>query len=241
MVDLRTRWLGLDLAHPLLTDVEEDAKNAAAVVAEPGRVACLKKALRVPVIVSLRGDAAPERAPRAEKAGADGIELDLPSESDPWDPPQAIERRAIGLVRAVRARTRLPLAVKLPPFFTSLPHMAREVEEAGADGIVLFSPFLASDVDLDRRQARSTSSPPDFLLRLHHTASLYGLLRTPIGVSGGARTAVDVLKALSRGAQTLVVRGDLRALREEISAWLDRHEIPSVEAYRGSLDRRPAI
>jgi dihydroorotate dehydrogenase (fumarate) len=289
--DLRTRWLGLDLPHPLvvgsspLADRVDGARRleeagAAAIVVrslfeeqiegvrpfdgcrvEPEEfvmgpaeyvehIARLKKAVRIPVIGSLNGTATGpwlEQAQRIQAAGADAVELNIYGLStDPWDPPQVIERRTVGMVRAVRSMLRIPLSVKLSPFYTSVPYICQEIEEAGADGVVLFNRFYQPDVDIDKGTiTRSTrlSDSSELLTRLHEAAILFGRFKGSIAISGGVHTAEDALKAVACGAQgvqlvSVLLRdglGRIAEIREAMDAWLDHHRVPSLEVYRGSL------
>jgi dihydroorotate dehydrogenase (fumarate) len=291
VADLRTRWLGLDLPHPLvvgsspLADTVDGAvrlqdAGAAAIVmrslfeeqiegirpfdgcaVEPEEfmmgprdyvehVARLKKALRIPVIGSLNGTASGpwlDQAQLIQAAGADAIELNIYALStDPWDPPQVIERRTVGIVRAVRSMVRIPVSVKLAPFFTSVPYISQEIEEAGAEGIVLFNRFYQPDIDIEKGTlSRSTrlSDSSELLLRLHEAAILFGRFKGSIAVSGGVHTAVDALKAVACGAAAVQLVsvllkegiGRLRILRDEMESWMDHHRVASLERYRGSL------
>ena len=291
MADLRTRWLGLDLPHPLvvgsspLADTVDGARKleeagAAAIVVrslfeeqiagtrpfdgcvvEPeefvmgpreyvDHIARLKKAVRIPVIGSLNGTATGpwlEQAQRIEAAGADALELNIYTvATEPWDPPQVIERRTVGIVRAVRSLVRIPVSVKLTPHYTSVPYLAQELEEAGADGLVLFNRFYQPDVDIDKgtivRSARLSDSS-ELLPRLHELAILFGRFKGSMAVSGGVHTGEDALKAVACGAQAVQLVsvllkegiGSLRLLREEMESWMDHHRVPALEHYRGTL------
>lgn len=213
-------------------------------------LARLKRALKIPVVASLNGSMPGrwlDQAARVEAAGADAIELNIYAvPTEPWDPPQVIERRTEEIVRALRGRVRIPLAVKLSPYYTSLPYLAQRIEEAGADGFTLFNRFYPMDVDLESgaltrvpRLSDSTELP----LRLHETGILYGRVKGTLAVSGGVHTSADALKAVACGAHVvqlvsvLLKEGPerLRTLLEETRAWLERREIASFDAFRGSL------
>lgn len=213
-------------------------------------LARLKNALRIPVIASLNGSSPGrwlEQAQRMESAGADAIELNIyvvPTE--PWDPPQVIERRTNEIVRALRSAVRVPVGVKLSPFYTSLPYIAQRIEEAGAAGLTLFNRFYPTDIDLERgamTRATRLSDSSELPLRLHETAILYGRLKGSIAVSGGVHSATDALKAVAAGAHAvqlvsvLLKEGvdHLRKLKEDMEAWLRRREIVSLDVFRGSL------
>jgi dihydroorotate dehydrogenase (fumarate) len=294
MVNLRTRWLGLDLPHPFvvgaspLSDTVDGVRRleeagAAAVVlrslfeeqlqepkppliplledAGPEEfpvapaeylhlISRMKAAVRIPIVASLNGTSfGPwlEQARGMENAGADALELNVYAVStDPWDPPQVIERRTVEIVRAVRALVRIPVSVKLSPFYTSVPHLARQLELAGADGVVLFNRFYQPDVDIESRavvRALRLSDPSELLVRLHETAILSGRLQGSIAVSGGVHSDVDALKAVACGAHAVQVvslllkqgLGQLRRLREGVEAWMERHGAASLDDFRGCL------
>jgi dihydroorotate dehydrogenase (fumarate) len=235
------------LDDPCPPAAEEFALNPAEYI---DLLARLKKAVRIPVVGSLNGTSfGPwlEQARAIERAGADALELNLYAVStDPWDPPQVIERRSVEIVRAVRSLVRIPVGVKLSPYYTSVPHFAQQLELAGADGVVLFNRFYQPDVDIEKRgivRSMRLSDPSELLVRLHETAILSGRLKGSIAVSGGVHSAVDALKAMACGAHAVQVvsvllkqgAGHLRRLRESLDAWMDRHEVASLDEFRGCM------
>ncbi len=210
----------------------------------------LKAALRIPVVASLNGTSfGPwlDQARDIERAGADALELNLYAVStDPWDPPQTLERRTVEIVRAVRSLVKIPVSVKLSPYYTSVPHLAQQLELAGADGVVLFNRFYQPDVDIEKRsivRSMRLSDPAELLLRLHEAAILAGRLRGSIAISGGVHSSIDALKAVACGAHAVQVvsvllkqgLGQLRRLREGMEAWMDRHGVPALDGFRGCM------
>jgi dihydroorotate dehydrogenase (fumarate) len=213
-------------------------------------------AVNVPVIGSLNGTTPAgwlEYALLIQEAGADALELNLyflatrPDESG-----SAVEARLLEIVRMVKGSIRIPVAVKLSPFFSSLPHVAREIDRAGADGLVLFNRFYQPDIDIEHldivpRLRLSDSS--ELLLRLRWLAILSGQVRASLAITGGVHTAEDAIKALMAGAHAVQVvsallrhgTGYLRRLREVIAAWMEEHEYESLAQMRGSmsLERSP--
>ena len=306
-MDLRTRYLGLELAHPFVVGASpmpdsldtarrlEDAGAAAIVMrslfeeqllgeqfvthrafdategflAEAGalmpqppdyalgpyeyleRIRRLKAALAVPVIASLNGTTRGGWLTYAElmqDAGADALELNvygLATRAD--ESAEMIERRTLAMVAAVKSMVRIPLAVKLSPFYTALGNFARRLEEAGADGLVLFNRFYQPDIDPEALTVERTlhlSHPSELLLRLRWLAALSGELGLSLACSGGIHTAEHSVKALMTGAHAVQVvscllrhgPGYLRTLRAEFSGWLEEHRYANLQQLVGSMN-----
>jgi len=211
----------------------------------------IKGAVRVPVITSLNGSTLGGwlgYARQMEQAGADALELNVYAlASDPGEDAATIEDRTVKMVQAVKGSVRIPVAVKLSPFYTSLAHFARRLENAGADGLVLFNRFYQPDVDpegltVERRLQLSDSS--ELPLRLRWLAILSGRLRASLAVTGGVHTGLDALKAVMTGAHAVQIVSallrqgpdHLRAVRQELSTWLEEHEYDSLRQAQGSLN-----
>ncbi|MGO8718610.1 MAG: dihydroorotate dehydrogenase-like protein [Acidobacteriaceae bacterium] len=207
----------------------------------------------IPVIASLNGATAGgwvRFAKEIEQAGADALELNTYSlVTGPAVASGAVEQGIAELVRQVKQNTRLPIAVKLSPHYTSLPNLARQLDEAGADALVLFNRFYQPDFDIEQLDViprLTLSRPEELLLRLHWVAILYGNLRAQLAVTGGVHSAHDVLKAIMAGAQVamtaseLLARGaeQLATIRAELMRWMEEHEYESIDQMRGSLSRR---
>lgn len=211
----------------------------------------LKGALGIPVIASLNGTGVGpwlEHAALVEEAGADALELNLYDIiANPAVQAEEVETTGVEIVREVRARTRLPIAVKLSPFYTSLPNVASHMRQAGAGAFVLFNRFFEPDLDIEELEVTprlALSLPGELLLRLRWLAILSGTVEGDLAVSGGVHHATDAVKAIMCGASAvqvvseLLVRGvpRLGELRAELDAWLEEHEYASVEQMRGSMD-----
>jgi dihydroorotate dehydrogenase (fumarate) len=172
------------------------------------QVAGLKKALTVPVIGSLNGVSRggwTGYARRIEEAGADALELNMYYlATDPYMSSSDIENMQVDLVAEVKAAITIPLAVKLSPFFTSVPHFARRLVEAGADGLVLFNRFYQPDFDLEELEvvhSLDLSTSADLRLPLRWISILYGKLNADLALTSGIHTSRDLLKAMMAGAQ----------------------------------------
>ena len=155
-------------------------------------LARVKKAVGIPVIASMNGTVPgswTKYATLLEEQGADAVELNLYTFStEPWETSETAERRLIELVRVLKASIGIPLAVKLSPFYTSLPHFVRELDHAGAGAVLLFNRFTPADIDLERLELVRTmelSTSSELLLRLRSLAVLYGKITSPLGITGG--------------------------------------------------------
>src|SRR5580765_5405016 len=209
------------------------------------------EALDIPVIASLNGTTSAgwiEHAARLEQAGASAIELNI--YSIPIDLAVSgaeVERRYLDIVREVRSSVRIPIAVKLPPYFSSPAHMAAELVRAGAKGLVLFNRFYAPDIDLATlRVTRSLplSTPAELPLSLVWIALLSRRLACSLAASRGVETDVEVVKYLLVGADIVTTASallrhgpeHLATLRDGLERWLGENGYESVDAIRGLKD-----
>jgi dihydroorotate dehydrogenase (fumarate) len=212
-----------------------------------------KSACSFPILASLNGATASgwvRFAREIEQAGADAIELNTYSMATGYsEDSAAIEKGIVQLVRQVKAATQIPVAVKLSPQYTSIPHLAKELDRAGADGLVLFNRFYQPDFDIEKLDVTPRlvlSKPEELLLRLHWVAILYGDVQADLGVTGGIHSAEDILKSVMAGAQVamtvsaLLARGisHLKTIQSDLIRWMEEHEYDSIQQMRGSLSRR---
>lgn len=215
-------------------------------------VRAVKAAVGVPVVASLNGTTDGgwlDYARRIDEAGADALELNLYAvATDAGESGSELEERAVAIVRSVVRGVHMPVAVKLSPFYTSLPHFALRLQAAGAAGLVLFNRFFEPDVDVEAQEMRphlELSDSRELGLRLRWLALLSGQLGCDLAVSGGVHTPRDALKAVMCGAHAVqlvasLVRGGaqrLTELRDGVAAWLDDNRCASLRQLRGSLDR----
>ena len=170
----------------------------------------IKQAVKVPVIASLNGITASgwlEYARLIEQAGADALELNVfYVANDPAEDAATVERRTLDMIHAVKRAIRIPVAVKLSPYFSSLAHFAAELEAAGADAMVLFNRFYQPDIDineLDVRNSLRLSDSSELLLRLNWLAILSGQRKLDLAVTGGVHTPEDAVKAVMAGASAV--------------------------------------
>lgn len=184
-----------------------------------------------------------------EGAGADALELNLYAlPSDPEDPAATVEERQLATVWNVTRSVSIPVAVKLSPYYSSLPHFIHALKRSGARAAVLFNRLYQADIDPLRleavRQLR-LSTPEELLLRLRWLAIVSPRAEIDLAASGGVHSTMDVVKAIMAGAQivevvsTLLQRGphQLRELIDGLARFLADEEYYSVAAMRGNMNR----
>ncbi len=216
----------------------------------------IKNAVKVPVVASLNGTS-PETwltfAQQMEQAGADALELNMYEVvTDPGESGTAVERDLIRVVRELKRALKIPIAVKLSPFFTAFGAVAQELDRAGADGLVLFNRFYQPDFDI--RQLRviprvELSTSAELLLRLRWIAILHGRVRASLAATGGVAVPSDGVKTLLAGAHAVqMVSAILRhgpayfgVMRDGLARWMESHNIARLDDVRGrlSLARSP--
>ena len=211
----------------------------------------VKQAVAVPVIASLNGYTSggwTGYAKRIAEAGADALELNLwYVATDTADSGGELEAEAFALVRGIRQTLPIPVAVKLSPFYTSLPNFALRLQAAGAAGLVLFNRFFEADLDIEALEVRphlELSHPHELLLRLRWLAILSPQLDCDLAVSGGVHTARDAVKAIMCGADAVQLVaallkggvGRLTELRSGLAQWLEQNGYHSLAQMRGSMD-----
>ena len=212
-----------------------------------------KQSVSIPVIASLNGTSPggwTHYAKLMEQAGASAIELniyDIPTDSH--ESGAHVEHTYCNLVRQIKDTVRIPIAVKLSPFFSAPANLAHNLDSAGADGLVLFNRFYQPDFDIESLEiipSLTLSQPHELLLRLHWTAILYGKVCAHLAITGGVHTGPDVLKCMMAGAQVAMMTSALlrngidHAARvlEAIQRWMEEHEYESIRQMRGSMSQR---
>jgi len=211
----------------------------------------IKASVSIPVIASLNGTTPggwTSHAKLIEQAGADALELnyyDLPS--DPIKTGAEIEARALDLVAAIRKEVRIPVAVKLSPFFSSLPNFVSRLKTAGANGVILFNRFYQPDInieDLDTDSVLELSTPAELRLRLRWLAVLSAQVDTSYAATGGVHSAEDAVRAIMAGAHAvqmvsaLLKNGPdyLATVLAGLTQWLEEHEYESLAQMRGTMN-----
>ena len=210
----------------------------------------IKNAVTVPVVASLNGTSAETWltfAHQMEQAGADALELNMYEVvTDPKQSGAEIEHGLTQVVRELKRALKIPVAMKLSPFFTAFGHVANELDRAGADGLVLFNRFYQPDFDVHTLTVTphiELSSSSELSLRLRWLAILHGRVRPSLAVCGGVAHPNDGIKALLAGAHAVqMVSAILRhgpaylaVMRDGLARWMESHGFAKLDEVRGRL------
>jgi dihydroorotate dehydrogenase (fumarate) len=212
-----------------------------------------KESLHVPVIGSLNGISTGgwiKYAKKIEEAGADAIELNvyyIPT--DPALTAQDVEDRYMEVLSAVKTTVKIPVAMKLSPFFSSMANMAHRLDQAGAAGLVLFNRFYQPDIDLETLEVKpgvTLSTSQDMRLPMRWVAILYGRVKASLAATSGIETTEDVLKMLMAGADVAQMASSLlkngpqriKEILTQMDQWMLEHEYISVAQMKGSMSQK---
>lgn len=216
-------------------------------------IARAKKAVNIPIIASLNGSSVggwTAYAKAIQHAGADALELNIyyiPTDMDLTS--AQVEHTYLDILRAVRSVVHIPVSVKLSPFFTNFANMAKRLDLAGANGLVLFNRFYQPDIDLESLEIKPNillSTPMAMRVPLRWVALLFGKLRASLAATSGIHRASDVLKMLMAGADvtmlcsTLIRHGprQISVIERDLVAWMEEHEYASVTQLKGSMSQK---
>ncbi len=211
-----------------------------------------KANVKIPIIASLNGSTLggwTKFAAQIERAGADAIECNI--YYIPTDPNVAaadVEKNYLDIVGAVKSAVKIPVAVKLSPFFSNMANMAHRLDAARADALVLFNRFYQPDIDLEELEIRPNvllSTPQALRLPLTWIGILYGRLKAGLAATGGVHGAEDVIKLLMVGANVTMMCSalmrhgvnHLRHVERELRDWMEEHEYESVIQMQGSMSQ----
>ncbi len=215
-------------------------------------VARAKETVDIPIIASLNGSTAggwTDFAHKLQQAGADALELNI------YYIPSGVrlsgaevEKTYVDIVKAVKGVVSIPVAVKLSPFFSNMANMAKQLDDAGADALVLFNRFYQPDIDLEELEVKPSvilSTPHALRLPMRWIAILFGRVDADLAATSGIHHAPDVLKMLMAGADvtmlcsTLLARGieHIRVIENEMGVWMEEHWYESVRQLKGSLSQ----
>ena len=212
-----------------------------------------KEAVDIPIIGSLNGISTGgwiQYAKKIQDAGANALELNvyyIPT--DPKLTGAAVEQRYLDVLKAVKSTVTIPVAMKLSPFFSSMAHMATQLDAAGADGLVMFNRFYQPDLDIEALEVVpnvTLSTSQAIRLPLRWIAVLFGRVKASLAATSGVHSAQDVVKLLMAGADvtqlcsSLLLHGPGRIaeILQELDRWLLEHEYTSVKQMRGSMSQK---
>ena len=212
-----------------------------------------KKAVGIPVIGSLNGYSDGgwvKYAKKIQEAGADALELNIYYiPTDCAMSSEQVEKRYLDILKAVKFNVTIPVAVKIGPFFSAMGNMAKRLDEAGADGLVLFNRFYQPDLDLETLTVFPNvllSTPQAMRLPLRWIAILYGQLKASLAATSGIHSAHDVIKMLMVGADVTMLCSALlkhgidhvKKIRRDMEEWMTEHEYESVQQMHGSMSQK---
>jgi dihydroorotate dehydrogenase (fumarate) len=216
-------------------------------------IAQAKAAVDIPIIGSLNGTTFGgwmTYARQIEQAGADALELNIYSiPTDPEVGGEEIETRYLTILASIKAQLKIPVAVKLSPFFTNFAQFARRADRTGANALVLFNRFYQPDIELETLEISPNillSTPMAMRLPMRWIAMLYGRVGANLAATSGIHRATDALKMLMAGTDVTMVcsillrRGieHLRVMEREMREWMEEHEYESVEQLKGSMSQK---
>lgn len=214
------------------------------------KVTALKAAVDIPVIASLNGVSAGgwmDYAKKIEQAGADALELNIYYvPTDPRKSSADIEKMYLEDLKTVKSQVNIPVAIKMSPYFSAMANMAKQLDDAGADGLVLFNRFYQPDLDLDALEVKPDlefSRPYDLRLPLRWLAILKPFVKASLAATSGIHDANGVLKALMAGADVTMLAsvlmqkgvGQVATILSEMEHWMEEHEYSSVAQMKGSM------
>ena len=216
-------------------------------------IAKAKAAVAIPIIGSLNGTTFGgwmKYARQIEQAGADALELNIYNvPTDPDETAEDIENGYLTILASVKAQLKIPISVKLSPYFTNLAGFARRLDRYGANGLVLFNRFYQPDIEIETLEISPNvllSTPMAMRLPMRWIALLHGRIGASLAATSGIHRATDALKMLMAGADVtmlcsvLLRRGidHIRVIENEILEWMEEHEYESVEQLKGSMSQK---
>ncbi len=207
----------------------------------------------IPIIGSLNGitnEGWIDYAKNMEQAGARGIELNIyyiPADINISG--REVEQRYIDIARHVKQAVSIPVAFKLSAYFSSVAYMAKQLDEAGVDALVLFNRFWQPDFDIEQREivhSLDLSRSGQIRLRLLWIALLYGRIQASLGATTGVYSHVEIIKYLMAGADVVMTTSALlkngiaylTTLEEQLTRWMEEHEYTSVAQMKGCMSQQ---
>jgi len=216
------------------------------------QVASLKATLQIPVVASLNGTSNSDwlqHALELQGAGADALELNVYYvASSPWEESEQVEQRYVELLKTLKEDITLPINMKLSPFFSSIGHMVKRLENAGVDGVSLFNRFYQPDINIHSMSLQHSLHPSgeaDALLSMRWIAMLYQRVGCSLGATGGIHSAEDAIKLLLAGADvvhlctSLLQQGPqhLQTIIDQVAQWMEEQHFETIHEFRGRVSQ----
>lgn len=213
-------------------------------------IASLKKAVDIPIIGSLNGVSTGgwiKYAQNIEQAGADALELNVYYvAADKNITGSEVENMYVDVLKEIKKNVKIPVAIKLSPFFASMSNMACRLDNAGADALVLFNRFYQPDFDLENLEVTPNlllSTNWEMRLPLRWIAILHGNIKASLGATSGIHNHTDVLKIMMAGgdaammASELLLNGIVRITQilDGMKKWMEEKEYDSIDMMKGSM------
>ncbi len=213
----------------------------------------MKELVNVPVIGSLNAVYDPtwvEYARELEKTGVDALEINLYAIPGYFEVPgHLIEEKQVQIVKSIKQEVKIPVSVKISPFYTNTLNFIKKIDEAGADAYVLFNRFFQPEIDVENEEYRypwELTHPKDHMLSLRYAGLLYGNLEGSLCISRGFYTAEDIIRAILAGADTVQIVSAIykehpavvKTILEGIHSWMERKNYASLADFRGKLSRK---
>ena len=212
-----------------------------------------KERVNIPIIASLNGitnEGWISYARQMEQAGADGLEMNIffiPA--DVHLSSAAVEHRYLNIIDEVKATVKIPVAVKLNPYFSAMGNMARRMQEYKADALVLFNRFYQPDFDINKLALVHDihySEAEEIKLPLLWIALLYGRIPISLAATTGVQSAVEVIKYILAGADVAMTAsalykngiGYLKTMNKDLGNWMLSKEFENIEAFKGVMSQQ---
>jgi dihydroorotate dehydrogenase (fumarate) len=244
---------GDEFSRDPLTDYSDEPDFKVDPEGYVNHIAKAKAAVRIPIIGSLNGSTFggwQRYARQIEQAGADALELNIYTvPTDPERNADDIEADYLTIVASIKGLLKIPVAVKLSPYFTNLSRFARRLDQTGANALVLFNRFYQPDIELETLEVSPNlllSTPMAMRLPMRWIALLYGRIGANLAATSGIHHGIDALKLLMAGADVTMLCSVLlrcgidhiRVIEREMREWMEEHEYESIEQIKGIMSQK---
>jgi dihydroorotate dehydrogenase (fumarate) len=212
-----------------------------------------KDRVSIPIIGSLNGitnEGWVDYSKLMEQAGADGIEVNIffiPGDIDLSS--SAVEHRYLNIIETIKQSVKIPVAVKLNPYFSAMGNMSMRMKNAGADALVLFNRFYQPDFDIHELVIKNSlhySKPGEIRLPLLWIGLLYGKVNLSLAATTGVQSAVEVIKYILAGADVVMTASSLyrhgipylKTMNRELQDWMHVMGFDSIDSFKGRMSQQ---